>query len=512
MIRLRHLSGPLAGTSVSFTAAPILIGRSPACALRFDSDDCPGVSAQHAQILRDGGDYVLVDTASTNGTLVNGERVRKHILAPGDRLQFGPPAGPECSVEDVVQDSADESADTVATLATKRPHLTPSESLTEALRANTSDLAALEVARAAAAEVAEARAQSGGQGSGHTMVIMARAFRNLSEVVTLRSRRRWLRVVGAVAGVGLVAVLVMGGIIWWQQRRIAALLDEKTGIDRNIQMIQETMQGEEDTVRLAALEQSLAEQVAQAERTLAALRRRDTAAASRVSGPEDALDSELRLILGKFGASTYAIPPIFRERVQYHMNRMLTTGDARTMYQRRQQYWPAIKREFAALGLPEEMAYLAWTESNFEPDATSSAGARGMWQMTTTTAQRYGLVVDDTLDQRTNVSLQTRAAARHLANLLAEFGEDAFMLALASYNRGEEGVRRALRQVAQEPGGFRREKRDFWHLYRLKKLPEETREYVPKIFAAAILGGNATRYGLTPAARTAAGGTAGVVP
>ena len=70
MIRLRHLSGSLMGTSVSFTAAPIRIGRAVGCELRFDSDDCPGVSAQHAQILLDGGEYVLVDTGSTNGTHV----------------------------------------------------------------------------------------------------------------------------------------------------------------------------------------------------------------------------------------------------------------------------------------------------------------------------------------------------------------------------------------------------------------------------------------------------------
>jgi len=70
------------------------------------------------------------------------------------------------------------------------------------------------------------------------------------------------------------------------------------------------------------------------------------------------------------------------------------------------------------------------------------------------------------------------------------------MLAMASYNRGEAGVRRVLHQIAQEPGGFRKEKRDFWHLYRLKKLPEETLEYVPQILAAAIISNNPQKYGL----------------
>ena len=81
----------------------------------------------------------------------------------------------------------------------------------------------------------------------------------------------------------------------------------------------------------------------------------------------------------------------------------------------------------------------------------------------------------------------------------AEFGEDSFMLAMASYNRGESGVRRVLHQIASEPGGFKKERRDFWHLYRLKKLPEETREYVPKVLAAAIVSMNAQKYGLEAA-------------
>jgi membrane-bound lytic murein transglycosylase D len=167
------------------------------------------------------------------------------------------------------------------------------------------------------------------------------------------------------------------------------------------------------------------------------------------------------------------------------------------------KYWPQITREFQAIELPEVMAYVAWTESQFDPLAKSGAGARGMWQMTRTTAQSLGLRVDGPVDERTDVSLQTRAAAKYLAGLLAEFGEDAFMLAMASYNKGENGVRRVLRKVAQTPGGFKKSKRDFWHLYRLKLLPDETREYVPKILAAAIVCTHPEKYGLVVAANPA---------
>ena len=60
------------------------------------------------------------------------------------------------------------------------------------------------------------------------------------------------------------------------------------------------------------------------------------------------------------------------------------------MYGRKQRFWPAIMKEFGALGLPEEMAHIAWVESGFDPNALSGAGAAGLWQMTTTTVQSLG--------------------------------------------------------------------------------------------------------------------------
>ena len=166
------------------------------------------------------------------------------------------------------------------------------------------------------------------------------------------------------------------------------------------------------------------------------------------------------------------------------------------VYKRKKQYWPIIVKEFSTLGLPEEMGYVAWVESQFDPYAESQVHAKGMWQFMDFRAREMGLRVDSRLDERTDVVKSTRAAAKYLANLLAEFGSDSFMLAIASYNKGENGMRRILHQIAQEPGGFRKEKRDFWHLYRLKKLPEETLEYVPQILAAAIISNNPQKYGL----------------
>ncbi|MGE3527436.1 MAG: lytic transglycosylase domain-containing protein, partial [Gemmatimonadales bacterium] len=310
-------------------------------------------------------------------------------------------------------------------------------------------------------------------------------------------RRKWVRVVALVAGVAAVGLSVMGFIIWRQQQEIDRLLARKGAIDKEIAAMQEEMQVEQDSTRLEELEGMLTTLTGSAERTLEKLSEADEAKAVAAAQGTDELDREIRRILASVNASTYAIPPIFRERLQYHIDEMMKAKPTvRAIYARKQKYWPMIIREFDALGLPEEMAYVAWQESKFDPVAECSAGAKGLWQMTAGTARSYGLEVDDSVDERTDPDKQTRAAARYLANLLAEFGEDSFMLAMAAYNRGESGVRRVLHQIAAEPGGFKKNKRDFWHLYRMKKLPEETREYVPKILAAAIVASNPEKYGI----------------
>jgi membrane-bound lytic murein transglycosylase D len=221
-----------------------------------------------------------------------------------------------------------------------------------------------------------------------------------------------------------------------------------------------------------------------------------TAQPGAVAGPDDELDREIRRILRKFDADTYAVPPIFKERLKYHIDQMTHSCCLKETWRRKKQYWPMIAREFSTLGVPEEMAYVAWVESSFDPMAESEHGARGMWQFTPATARLFGLRVDDDWrqggrDDRIDPSKLTPAAARYIYNLLSEFGSDSFMLAIASYNKGGAGLRRALHRV-----GFHKQQRDFWHLYSLKRLPDQTLEYVPKILAAAIISQNPQRYGL----------------
>ena len=482
MIRLIHLTGSLQGTEYASEKPALRVGLGADCDIRFDGDHDPTVAPYHAAIVQRDSEYFVLDTGSTQGTLVNGERfVGRRTLKGGDRLTFGGPSGPEVQVEITIDAGYD-------------PHHDEKE-ITEVLRSGTTDASQVQVVREAAKRVVEERAKAGGIKSRQTMAILAEAMRQVTHVAQLATQKRWRRALIVTASVALVFITGLSVVIWLQHRQITQLLADKSALDQDIRAVQEQMRTEQDSSKLASLEGTLAALIARAERTLVQLNEADARKAAQAVDEGDELDRDIRKILAKFSASTYAVPPIFKERLAYHIDALLKSGSLRTIQARKQRYWPLVTKEFNALGLPEEMAYISWTESQLDPMAfNKGSGARGMWQMTVSTAQGLGLKVEGGVDERTDVPLQTRAAARYIARLLAEFGEDSFMLAMAGYNRGENGVRRVLHQIALEPGGFRKAKRDFWHLYRLKKLPPETREYVPKVLAAAIVGSNPERY------------------
>jgi len=148
------------------------------------------------------------------------------------------------------------------------------------------------------------------------------------------------------------------------------------------------------------------------------------------------------------------------------------------------QYLPMIKEIFQEYGLPEDLAYLAMVESGFNPKAYSSAGAAGMWQFIKGTGLRYGLVIQDGVDERLDPEKSTRAAAKYLLDLYKQFGS--WYLAAASYNCGEMRVQRELNKSNHH---------NFWELSANLCLPNETRNYVPQMIAATIIAKNPGKFG-----------------
>jgi soluble lytic murein transglycosylase-like protein len=499
MIRLTHLSGSMRGTSSTSPKAVLRMGRGLDCDVRFDANIDSKVSTHHAEIRFEEGNYFLIDTGSTNGTLVNGKKISRQKLRDGDKFNLGGEAGPQ------LQFQIDNSMANAMTGNGMRP-IPPQQGYAQPQYAPPParkpppavDKDVKQVAQEAQQKIAMARAMSGNASSGQTMMIMASSLQQVEEVTKVKDKKKYGRVVLTILTLAFIGFGVMGYIIWDQNQQIEAITEKKGNLDKQIKKIELQMQVETDPDKLSSLEQQLQLLTGSAKQAIGEMERRDKKRAQAMEDEGDDLDREIKRILRKFGADAYVIPPLFKERLQYHIDQTKGRSNTRSVvYKRKMQYWPIIMAEFTKLDLPEEMAFVAWTESQFDPFAESGVGARGMWQFMPPTARQFGLRVDGHVDERTDVPKATRAAAQYLANLLAEFGADSFMLAIAAYNKGEHGLRKVLRDVAaNERGGWRKEKRDFWHLYRLKKLPNETLEYVPQILAAAIICNNPKKYGL----------------
>ena len=144
---------------------------------------------------------------------------------------------------------------------------------------------------------------------------------------------------------------------------------------------------------------------------------------------------------------------------------------------------PMLRRELEAAKMPPLLHYLALIESGYRNEAASSAKAVGLWQFMPATAKHYGLAVGGPSDERMDRAKSTRAAARYLRDLAFEFGGDALLLALAGYNRGENGVRTALKKL-DDPFSDR----SYWKLVEEGLLPQETSLYVTRFMAAAVAG------------------------
>jgi len=136
--------------------------------------------------------------------------------------------------------------------------------------------------------------------------------------------------------------------------------------------------------------------------------------------------------------------------------------------------------------MPKDLIFLSMIESGFNTHAYSSAAAVGLWQFIRSTGRLYGLDSDYWVDERRHPEKATLAAARHLRDLYEEFGD--WYLAFAAYNAGAGKVRRAIEMTGS---------RDFWTLASSSYLRQETKDYVPKILAAAIIGKSPEKYGFS---------------
>ncbi|MCX7760370.1 MAG: transglycosylase SLT domain-containing protein [Hydrogenothermaceae bacterium] len=173
------------------------------------------------------------------------------------------------------------------------------------------------------------------------------------------------------------------------------------------------------------------------------------------------------------------------EDIEYFLNYYTTTKKYFTenAFNRANYFLPMVKRVFREEGLPEELAYLAVVESGFNPYATSPSNAAGIWQFIPSTGKRFGLRIDEYIDERRDPYKSTVAAAKYLKTLYNMFGS--WELAIAGYNCGEK----CIQKRAEITGSYNFSDIKY-------ALPKETMEYVPRFFAVLLISKNPAKYGI----------------
>ena len=352
---------------------------------------------------------------------------------------------------------------------------------------------------------------------------------------TERQHSRYRLLVGAAVLVSVIALAYAG----YQEVRVRSLLANAEEIFYELRSVE---------VDLAQREIAIAQQI-EARPELAdsltvdlersrATRRRIAARYDKYvsdAGFYDGLSSEEEELIYRtaraFGESELTIPPAFVDEVKVQI-RYWTRGRRFVEGVRRAQvegHDVAAVRALQRHGMPTEFFYLALQESDFKTDAvgpwTRYGHAKGAWQFIPETGKRYGLtpgpLVDtkkyDPLDERHDFDQAADAAARYMRDIYVHLAQASGLLVCASYNWGEGRVRKNMRQIERELSGIDNspEARTYWKFlttYR-DRMPSETKDYVMKIFAAAVIGQNPRAFGIDldpPIATALRGGRGGI--
>ena len=144
------------------------------------------------------------------------------------------------------------------------------------------------------------------------------------------------------------------------------------------------------------------------------------------------------------------------------------------------RYLPHIEKLLKQNGLPDDLKYVAIAESALRPHAGSSRGAIGFWQFVKPTGRKYGLIINDRIDERRNLFASTEASIRYFKTLHQELGS--WTLAAAAYNMGEKGLLGEI--LAQDSVKY-------YDLY----LPLETQHFLFRILAIKLIFSDPERYG-----------------
>jgi hypothetical protein len=179
------------------------------------------------------------------------------------------------------------------------------------------------------------------------------------------------------------------------------------------------------------------------------------------------------------------IVPLENQEVKERLEKelLLSLGDRPQVIlwlKRSRRYLGHIERMLKENNMPEDLKYVAIAESALRPHAGSIKRAIGFWQFMPETGRRYGLNINDRIDERRNLFASTRAAILYLKELHETFGS--WTLAVAAFNMGEEGLKAEI---------LEQDINDYYRLY----LSLETQRFIFRILAVKMIFSEPEKYG-----------------
>lgn len=467
-------------------------------------DDCEvsvhvnAISRRHASVSYEEERWWITDLNSSNGTYFDGERIERHAIEGTETFRFAKD-GP--LVRFALTEGFRPKASTVR-------QSIPTEHVIATPQADRS------IDDIAAHYLSDESNRPAGE---HTMMIR-KAFKS----VQAEQKKRFSRTLQMVIGAAVVVIAVVSVLLFLSEQKrkegeeqLTSFLHQIKEMElavANVRAANPDLQTPEQAASLATLENQLRSLNENYEATIVeyGIRRR--------LNPEEQLIHRMAVI---FRESESEIPPGFvgavREKIHdfWLQPGNVTDFQDRVSRAEREGYTGFIVDELRHNGLPPEFFYLAFQESRLDPTQVAYVNtrwgwAKGMWQFIPATAQRYDLAIGplweekvfDPADERHNFEKSTVAATEYLAEIYRTLAQASGLLVLASYNWGEFGVARRL-EALPDPEPFQGMEMDpvsrsYWRFYTEyeDRIPDETRDYVLKIFSLAVIGSNPRFFGI----------------
>ena len=513
-------SGPSERTFVR----PFTIGRDEECGLRIDSRL---VSRVHAKVAFDDGHWWVYDLGSSNGVLVDSRRVDRVRVDESLTVQLGE-AAPRLSffleaASGALEATHRQSAPAEPRRSTPLPKTKKQAGIRPDTRSGSGRSTDQSAPGAPSPGTGRAQdqpdpllsnvirkyfAEDSEHSAGDQTMLIRRAYKN----VATKEKRKYTR---AIAAVGVLALIVLGyGLL---QRNENAKLE--AAVAEMFYTLKQT------DLEIATLAMNLEEDGGTTLRDqLQQIRSRRDAQAARYDGLVQELGLYRRLsdeeqliftVARAFNESQVEIPAGFVEEVKSVLHDFWLTPAGRRTYREAiltaqdEDYVEGIVDTFREHGLPPQFFYVALEESRYDLQArgplTRFGRPKGLWQFIPETARRFDLFVPELdqnadlvvpEDERHHFEKSTEAAAAYVQELYVTLAQASGLLVMASYNWGERRVVRRLRDlpgfesvdesaVPEDPRS-----RNYWTflLEYEEQLPRETKDYVLKIFAAAVIG------------------------